>query len=69
MKIRRNGINHFHHPASQGLGPGTSVGPHQIDSPVGVGRMSNVHQATDTRLGRTVAIKVPPEHVASHPDL
>jgi len=31
--------------------------------------MGEVYRATDTRLERTVAIKVLPEHVASDPDL
>ena len=31
--------------------------------------MGEVYEATDTRLDRTVAIKVLPEHVASDPDL
>jgi serine/threonine protein kinase len=31
--------------------------------------MSEVYKATDTRLDRTVAIKVLPAHVASDPDL
>ena len=48
---------------------GTSLGPYQIDAPLGAGGMGEVYQATDTRLDRTVAIKVLPEHVAADPDL
>ena len=44
-------------------------GPYQIDAPLGAGGMGEVYKATDTRLDRTVAIKVLPEHVASDPDL
>jgi serine/threonine protein kinase len=51
------------------LQPGTSLGPYQIDAPLGAGGMSEVYEATDTRLGRTVAIKVLPEHVAADPEL
>ena len=51
------------------LQPGTTLGPYQIDAPLGAGGMGEVYQATDTRLDRTVAIKVLPEHVASDPDL
>jgi len=51
------------------LNSGTSLGPYQIDAPFGAGGMGEVYKATDTRLDRTVAIKVLPEHVASDPDL
>ena len=51
------------------LQPGTTLGPYQIDAPLGAGGMGEVYKATDTRLDRTVAIKVLPEHVASDPDL
>ena len=47
------------------LQPGASLGPYQIDAPLGAGGMGEVYKATDTRLDRTVAIKVLPEHVAS----
>ncbi len=41
---------------------GTRLGPYQVESPLGAGGMGEVYKATDTRLERTVAIKVlPPE--------
>ena len=43
---------------------GTKLGPYQIESPIGAGGMGEVYKATDTRLERTVAIKVLPAHVA-----
>ena len=51
------------------LNPGTSLGPYEIQAPLGAGGMGEVYQARDTRLDRTVAIKVLPEHVAADPDL
>jgi predicted Ser/Thr protein kinase len=43
-------------PAS--LQPGQLLGPHRIDSFVAEGGMGQVYRATDTRLNRTVAIKI-----------
>ncbi len=40
------------------LASGTTLGPYQIDAPLGAGGMGEVYEATDTRLDRTVAIKV-----------
>ena len=51
------------------LNPGTRFGPYEVTAKIGEGGMGEVYQATDTRLGRTVAIKVLPEHVSSDPDL
>ena len=51
------------------LNPGTRLGPDEIQSQLGAGGMGEVYKARDTRLDRTVAIKVLPERVASDPDL
>ena len=40
------------------LAAGTKLGPYQIESAIGQGGMGEVYRATDTRLGRTVAIKL-----------
>ena len=51
------------------LEAGTTLGPYEIQAPLGAGGMGEVYKARDTRLDRTVAIKVLPEHVAADPDL
>ncbi len=50
------------------LGPGARLGPYEILSAIGAGGMGEVYRATDTTLGRQVAIKVLPESVASDPE-
>ena len=47
------------------LEAGTTLGPYEIISPIGAGGMGEVYKATDTRLDRTVAIKVLPEAFAA----
>ncbi len=51
------------------LAPGTKLGPYEILSPLGAGGMGEVYRARDTRLDRTVAIKVLPSHLSSNPEL
>jgi serine/threonine protein kinase len=50
------------------LQPPTRLGPYEIVSAIGAGGMGEVYRARDTRLDRTVAIKVLPEHL-SNPQL
>ena len=47
------------------LGIGTRLGPYEITGSLGAGGMGEVYRARDTRLDRTVAIKVLPELLAS----
>ena len=51
------------------LTSGTKLGPYEIQSPLGAGGMGEVYRAKDTRLDRSVAIKVLPAHLASDPGL
>jgi len=48
--------------------PGQRLGPYEIVAPLGAGGMGEVYEAKDTRLGRTVAIKVLPEDLAHSPE-
>ncbi len=50
------------------LRAGVTLGPYEIVGPIGAGGMGEVYKATDTRLERTVAIKVLPEHLAESPE-
>lgn len=51
------------------LTSGTRLGPYEIQSPLGAGGMGEVYRALDTRLDRSVAIKILPQHLSSSPDL
>jgi serine/threonine protein kinase/Tol biopolymer transport system component len=49
------------------LQPGTRLGPYEVLSALGAGGMGEVYKARDTRLNRTVAIKILPETLAADP--
>jgi len=51
------------------LAPGTRLGPYEVTVQIGAGGMGEVYRARDTRLDRTVAIKVLSTEVAGDTDL
>jgi serine/threonine protein kinase len=50
------------------LAAGARLGPYQVLGSIGAGGMGEVYKARDTRLDRTVAIKVLLDHVSGDPD-
>jgi eukaryotic-like serine/threonine-protein kinase len=50
------------------VGAGSQLGPYKIEAPIGAGGMGEVFRATDTRLHRTVAIKILPSDKVADPD-
>jgi Tol biopolymer transport system component/serine/threonine protein kinase len=50
------------------LAAGFRLGPYEIQAPIGAGGMGEVYKARDTRLGRTVAVKILPAFAAADPD-
>jgi serine/threonine protein kinase len=51
------------------LAPGTKLGPYEIVAPLGAGGMGEVYRARDTRLDRTVAVKILTQGVADTPEV
>src|SRR5271167_4952446 len=53
--------------AIMSLAPGTMLGPYEIGAPLGAGGMGEVYRARDTRLERTVAVKILPQERSNDP--
>ena len=51
------------------LSAGSKLGPYEIQSPLGAGGMGEVYKARDTRLDRTVAVKILAAHLSSSQEL
>ncbi|HEY8181952.1 MAG TPA: protein kinase [Thermoanaerobaculia bacterium] len=51
------------------LAPGLRLGPYEVVSPLGAGGMGEVYRGRDTRLDRSVAIKILPAELASNVEL
>ncbi|HTQ95913.1 MAG TPA: serine/threonine-protein kinase, partial [Candidatus Acidoferrum sp.] len=57
----------LYNPCTMPLDSGTKLGPYEIQSSLGSGGMGEVYRAKDTRLDRSVAIKILPAHLSSDP--
>jgi eukaryotic-like serine/threonine-protein kinase len=51
------------------LDAGSRLGPYEIVAAIGAGGMGEVYRARDTRLDRTVAVKVLPSHLSTNPEV
>ncbi len=51
------------------LPAGSEIGPYIIEAPLGTGGMGEVYRAKDRRLGRSVALKMLPAHLANSENL
>jgi eukaryotic-like serine/threonine-protein kinase len=51
-----------------GLDAGTKLGPYEVVAPLGAGGMGEVYRARDTRLDRSVAVKILPAHLSDRPE-
>ncbi|HZP61990.1 MAG TPA: protein kinase [Terriglobales bacterium] len=61
--------HHAYNGARMALTSGTKLGPYEIQAELGAGGMGEVYRARDTRLDRTVAIKVLNSQLVATPEL
>src|SRR5438270_3994054 len=63
MCVRAHGVVSY--PSLMQVAPGTRLGPYEIVAPIGAGGMGEVYRGRDTRLDRTVAVKILPAEYAN----
>ena len=51
------------------LEPGTKLGPYEILAPMNAGNTGEVYKASDSRLNRSVAIKLLSQEFISNPEM
>src|SRR5712692_5293931 len=61
-------FNHAPDSSPMTLAAGTTLGPYEIQAPLGAGGMGEVYLAEDTRLHRKVALKILPADVVANQD-